>query len=64
MAKNNKQPLADKAAVVTGSAVILPLTEEQARAIDINYCTWVAASAGSGKTKVLIDRLLRLLLSG
>lgn len=27
-------------------------------------CAWVSASAGTGKTKVLIDRLLALLLSG
>ncbi len=27
-------------------------------------CTWVAASAGTGKTKVLTDRVLSLLLHG
>ncbi len=27
-------------------------------------CAWVSASAGTGKTKVLIDRLLALLVSG
>ncbi len=40
------------------------LTDEQRRAIDPNYYVWVTASAGSGKTKVLIDRILYLLLSG
>lgn len=33
-------------------------------ASDPQWSCWVAASAGSGKTKVLIDRLTRLLLSG
>ncbi|MDR0484653.1 MAG: UvrD-helicase domain-containing protein, partial [Alphaproteobacteria bacterium] len=28
------------------------------------YSVWVSASAGTGKTKILVDRLLRLLLSG
>ncbi len=34
----------------------------QARAADPGQSVWVAASAGSGKTKVLTDRVLRLLL--
>lgn len=36
----------------------------QRRASDPGSSVWVAASAGSGKTKVLTDRLLRLLLAG
>jgi ATP-dependent helicase/nuclease subunit A len=39
-------------------------TAEQLRASDPTVCAWVAASAGSGKTQVLRDRVLRLLLSG
>ena len=31
-------------------------------AIDPNFSVWVNASAGTGKTKILIDRVLRLLL--
>lgn len=31
---------------------------------DVNSSVWVSASAGSGKTKSLIDRILALLLSG
>ena len=36
----------------------------QQRASDPQRSVWVAASAGSGKTKVLTDRVLRLLLAG
>ncbi|HVY99857.1 MAG TPA: double-strand break repair helicase AddA [Dongiaceae bacterium] len=39
-------------------------TPEQLRASDPTVCAWVAASAGSGKTQVLGDRVLRLLLTG
>lgn len=38
--------------------------EEQRRASDPAVSTFVAASAGSGKTKLLTDRLLRLILGG
>ena len=34
----------------------------QRRASDPDYSVWVGASAGTGKTKVLTDRVLRLLL--
>lgn len=37
---------------------------EQRRAADPEASVWVAASAGSGKTKVLTDRVLALLLNG
>lgn len=37
---------------------------EQARAARPEASVWVSASAGSGKTKVLADRVLRLLLTG
>ncbi|MEM9670267.1 MAG: double-strand break repair helicase AddA [Pseudomonadota bacterium] len=36
----------------------------QATAADPNHSAWVSANAGSGKTKVLIDRVARLLLKG
>lgn len=38
--------------------------ELQRRASDPGHHVWVSASAGSGKTTVLITRILRLLLSG
>jgi ATP-dependent helicase/nuclease subunit A len=38
--------------------------DSQARAADPAYSAWVSANAGSGKTKVLVDRVLRLLLQG
>ncbi|KAF0142462.1 MAG: UvrD/REP helicase, partial [Rhodospirillaceae bacterium] len=36
----------------------------QRQAADPKASVWVAASAGSGKTKVLVDRVLNLLLEG
>ena len=39
-------------------------TIEQQNASDPHASIWVAASAGSGKTKVLVDRVLALLLGG
>lgn len=39
-------------------------TAAQRRASDPGASVWVGASAGTGKTRVLKDRLLRLLLSG
>jgi ATP-dependent helicase/nuclease subunit A len=38
--------------------------EAQRRAAAVDGSVWVAASAGSGKTKVLTDRVLSLLLAG
>lgn len=38
-------------------------TERQVQAADPFATTWVAANAGSGKTRVLIDRVARLLLN-
>ncbi len=39
-------------------------TKEQRAAANPAQSVWVAASAGSGKTQVLIDRVIRLLLEG
>ena len=39
-------------------------TAAQRRALQPAESVWVAASAGTGKTKVLTDRLLRLMLDG
>ncbi|GAB4163187.1 MAG: exodeoxyribonuclease V subunit beta [Rickettsiaceae bacterium] len=36
----------------------------QLKASDPEYSIWVSASAGTGKTKILTDRVLRLLLKG
>jgi ATP-dependent helicase/nuclease subunit A len=38
--------------------------DAQRQAADPDACVWVGASAGTGKTKVLTDRLLTLLLEG
>ena len=37
---------------------------KQRRASDPECSVWVGASAGTGKTKVLTDRVLRLMLGG
>jgi ATP-dependent helicase/nuclease subunit A len=42
----------------------LPPTAAQRRAAEPTCSTWVTASAGTGKTRVLADRVLRLLLAG
>lgn len=48
---------------MSGSALARQRAEQQQRAAsDPLVSAWVGASAGSGKTKVLIDRVLRLLL--
>ena len=40
------------------------MTAAQLRAADPRHSAWVAASAGTGKTKVLTDRVLRAMLAG
>ena len=40
------------------------MTAAQTRAADPAHSAWVSASAGTGKTKVLTDRVLRLMLAG
>lgn len=44
--------------------IVLQATEAQRQAADPEASVWVSASAGSGKTKVLVDRVLNLLLAG
>ncbi|MGB3314167.1 MAG: double-strand break repair helicase AddA [Albidovulum sp.] len=39
-------------------------SEAQVRAADPGQSTWLSANAGSGKTRVLIDRVARLLMGG
>ncbi len=43
--------------------ILRQATERQRRGSDPGHSAWVSASAGSGKTKVLGDRVLRLLLA-
>ncbi|TXN19638.1 AAA family ATPase, partial [Methylobacterium sp. WL9] len=50
---------------VTARFVVDPQTQaSQRRAADPHVSAWVSANAGAGKTKVLTDRVLRLLLDG
>ena len=41
-----------------------PASADQTRAADPNLSTWLSANAGSGKTRVLIQRVVRLLFAG
>jgi ATP-dependent helicase/nuclease subunit A len=45
-------------------ALLADAADRQRRAADAAASVWVAASAGTGKTKVLTDRVLTLLLAG
>ncbi|WP_422369037.1 double-strand break repair helicase AddA [Pelagibius sp.] len=49
---------------VSAQEVIARASAAQQQAADPAASVWVSASAGSGKTKVLVDRVLALLLSG
>src|SRR3546814_20852584 len=44
--------------------IVAEATALQRQAADTQASVWVSASAGSGKTKVLVDRVLSLLLGG
>jgi ATP-dependent helicase/nuclease subunit A len=46
------------------SPEIIEATILQSKGSDPAACAWVGASAGTGKTKILTDRVLRLLVSG
>ena len=46
------------------NGVLSEVAARQRQAADPSASAWVSASAGSGKTKVLTDRVLRLLLAG
>ncbi len=56
MARNGRSTPIDEAFARTD--------REQARAADPASCAWVSANAGTGKTHVLVTRVLRLLLAG
>jgi ATP-dependent helicase/nuclease subunit A len=49
---------------VTRTDLIARIVHEQRRAANPAASAWVSANAGSGKTKVLSDRVLRLMLAG
>lgn len=49
--------------VLTPAAVLRQAEEAQNKAAEPGDSVWVAASAGTGKTTVLTDRFLRLLLA-
>src|SRR3954464_8817070 len=52
--------------VAPGEWLVVPdhTRDAQRRAADPRASAWVSANAGAGKTKVLTDRVVRLLLSG
>ena len=54
----------DRPASAEPAAWLSWTTQKQATASDPARSAWVSANAGSGKTHVLTDRLLRLMLDG
>lgn len=50
--------------MTAGTGAVALAAAEQAKAAHPRASVWVSASAGSGKTKVLTDRVLALLLAG
>ena len=56
--------MTDTAPTALGTPAYQDAANAQAVAADPTISAWVAANAGSGKTKVLIDRVARLLLAG
>jgi ATP-dependent helicase/nuclease subunit A len=65
-ANSNKRPAiaTANAGSDAAAAAIALATRQQRLGADPERSAWVTASAGSGKTKVLGDRVLRLLLAG
>ena len=55
--------MSEPRSITAGDAIELA-TRQQRLGADPQHSAWVTASAGSGKTKVLGDRVLRLLLDG
>ncbi len=55
---------AERVAMPAGDAAPPDPATRQRQAADPTASVWVGASAGTGKTKVLIDRMLRLMLGG
>ena len=49
---------------MTHNALVAEGIARQKRAADPASSVWVSASAGSGKTRVLVERCLRLMLAG
>ena len=52
------------ARVLSQPVKIIVATKDQRQAADPQHSVWVSANAGSGKTQVLVQRVIRLLLEG